>query len=243
MKTLIACLLSLIIACQASAETYMVSVGINLYRSSVIGNLTKAERDAGAMAALFSRATPFVTTLTGCRATKTNILSALRSHAARAGEGDRLIFFFSGHGFSGGFCPYEMASLADGLAYDEIISVMKSSGARDKFIFADACNSGAIRQEGSAGNPRPGNVLMFLSSRGRESSLESPFLANGYFTKYLLRGLRGAADIDRDRKITASEIFRFVSTGVAEQSADRQHPVMWGSFPDDLIIVQYSRKK
>lgn len=165
----------------------------------------------------------------------------MRSQFLRAKSGDRIIFYFSGHGYPGGFCPYEMKKIADGLTYSEVINIMNSSKASDKFIFADACNSGAIRQNSTNSAPDAHNILFFLSSRGNEYSIESPFLANGYFTKYLLRGLRGAADANKDRSITASELFKFVSKGVQTQTNGKQHPVMWGKFPDDLVIVRYDK--
>lgn len=71
---------------------------------------------------------------------------------------------------------------------------------------------------------------------------ESQLSANGFFTKHLLRGLMGAADVNRDMKITVQEIFSYVSTNVKEQFGDRQHPVMWGNFPNDLTVVRYSKK-
>ena len=145
-------------------------------------------------------------------------------------------------GYPGGFCPYDMTKIEEGLKYSDVISIMQKSKAKNKFIFADACHSGAIRQNDSNTEPKAGNVLLFLSSRGNEYSAESPFLANGYFTKHLLRGLGGGADVNKDKRITAKELFNYVSDGVKSQTNDRQHPVMWGKFDDDLTIVEYRKK-
>lgn len=226
----------------ARAETYVVCVGVGKYANPNVRNLTKTEADAKAMAAFFKRGTPNVITLTGRYATKARILSSLRSQFGKAKCDDKIIFYFSGHGYPGGFCPYEMADLSQGLTYAEVLKIMNQSPAASKFIFADACNSGTIRQADNFTPPRAGATIFFLSSRSNESSLESPLLANGYFTKHLLRGLSGAADSNGDRAITASELFRYVSAGVQEQSRGRQHPVMWGTFPDDLVIVSYGQK-
>ena len=83
------------------------------------------------------------------------------------------------------------------------------------------------------------DVLLFLSSRSNESSIENPKLKNGFFTAYLERGLRGGADDNKDKIITAKEIYNFVSNGVKKVSNDRQHPVMWGRFSDNLIILDW----
>ena len=79
--------------------------------------------------------------------------------------------------------------------------------------------------------------MLFLSSRSNESSLEIPSMKNGFFTTYLQRGLRGNADANRDRTITAKELFDFVSTNVIKISKEKQHPVMWGKFSDDMPVM------
>jgi len=242
MRAAVAVIISLFSLLVANAETYVVCVGIGNYADERVQDLTKTEKDARAISAFFKRGTDYVITITGRYATKSQIVKSLRSQFSRAEKDDKIVFYFSGHGFPGGFCPYEMRKLEDGLTYDEIIEIMQQSDAKDKFIFADACNSGAIRQGKVASKSDAGNIVFFLSSRGNEYSIESPFLASGYFTNHLLRGLGGGADSNRDRTITASELFKYVSDGVQKQTKGKQHPVMWGKFPDDLVVVSYRKK-
>ena len=234
--------LALLWASLLQAATYVVSVGIARYADPRFTPLSNTETDAKAMAEFYKKGTPNVITLTGRHASKSQILSSLKSQFARAREGDKIVFFFSGHGYSGGFCPFDMTGLGSGLSYSEVIEVMNSSKASEKIIFADACHSGGLRQGDTVKNPDAGNILFFLSSRGTESSIESPLAANGFFTKNLLRGLRGAADNNEDRQITARELFQYVSAKTGEDTGGRQHPVMWGSFPDDMVIVKYKKK-
>lgn len=47
------------------------------------------------------------------------------------------------------------------------------------------------------------------------------------------------ADSNLDRKITAKELFDFVHQGVVEKSDDEQHPVMWGNFDDNWVLMQW----
>lgn len=242
MMRLIGLMLCLSLGIAARAETYVVCVGIAHYADPRAGDLTQPETDAKAMAVFFKRGTDNVITLTGKYATKAAILRSLRSQCGRTAPGDRIIFYFSGHGYPGGFCPYDMRDIGGGLTYDEVLAIINASRATDKLIFADACNSGAIRSNREQSAPDPGNTLMFLSSRDKEASIERQFIANGFFTKCLLRGLRGAADSDRDKTITATEIFKYVKEGVDTLSHGRQHPVMWGTFPDDLPIVKYTSR-
>ncbi|MDE6380917.1 MAG: caspase family protein [Muribaculaceae bacterium] len=224
------------------SETFVVCVGIATYADATVKNLTKTEKDAKAIADFYKKGTENVITITGRYATKEQIIKSLRSQFGRAKEDDKIIFYFSGHGYPGGFCPYDMTKAEDGLSYAEVIKVMSQSKAKDKMIFADACNSGAIRQSKGTAKPDTGNVMMFLSSRGNEYSIESPMLSNGYFTNYLLHGLGGKADANRDRTITAKELYNYVSSGVTQLSGGKQHPVMWGSFPDNLVIVKFGKK-
>ena len=233
-------LLSLYIV--AYSETYVVCVGIGNYADSRVQDLTKTETDAKSMAEFYKKGTENVIIITGKYATKSKILASLKSQFKRAKKGDKIIFYFSGHGYPGGFCPYDMHSLETGLTYSEVVKIMDSSKASQKMIFADACNSGSIRADESNKVPEVGNILFFLSSRGKESSIESPFASNVFFTKNLLRGLKGGADYCQDREITARELFNFVSTKTKEDTGDRQHPVMWCNFPDDMIIVKYKKK-
>ena len=62
---------------------------------------------------------------------------------------------------------------------------------------------------------------------------------NSLFTIFLERGLRGGADKNRDRIITAREIFDFVHDGVSKASKETQHPVMWGKFDNNMAIINW----
>lgn len=242
MKRLLFFILSLGLVFPSCAETFVVCVGIGNYADPRVQSLSKTENDAKAVSEFYKQGTDNVITITGKYATKSKILESLRSQFGRAKKGDKIIFYFSGHGYPGGFCPYDMTSLARGLSFSEVVELMKKSKASEKIIFADACNSGAIRVDGSNKIPDVGNVMFFLSSRGNESSRESKFAANGYFTKNLLRGLRGAADYNKDMTITAREIFDYVSSETKADTKNQQHPVMWGNFPGNMVIVKYKKR-
>jgi uncharacterized caspase-like protein len=222
-------------------KTYIVSVGIADYSGypERINNLSLTANDARAMAQLHRKnSNAEVVLLTDRQATRSRIKSAMSQLFRRAGKDDIVVFFFSGHGYPGGFCA------ADGdLLYSDVRRAMAQSKSRSKVIYADACYSGAIRNRrhasSTAGQDKKAGVMLFLSSRTNETSIESRRMQNGFFTTYLLSGLRGKADANRDRVITAKEIFRYVSRGVKELSNDKQHPVMWGSFSDNMPVMQW----
>lgn len=224
-----------------SGKTYVLAVGINDYKH--IPDLRYCEADVDSFALVMKAQKAEVFIIQGKMATKSNILLSLRTIADLVDNGDMLVFFFSGHGYRGGFCPYDIKDSRGGLTHKEVYAIMKSSKAGHRIVFADACMSGGLRNgKGRGGNESlaSGEVMFFLASRDNESSVEMPKLKNGNFTYYLNKGLRGYADINRDRIVTAKELFAYVSERVKQQSNNRQHPVMWGKFRDDMIIAQWN---
>lgn len=176
-----------------------------------------------------------VETLLNSKATCQNIKSRMAALFSKAGEEDIVVFFFAGHGLSNGFVAYDGV-----LSYSVIREIYSQCKSRNKMVFADACYSGKLRVASrSRIASRKQNVMFFLSSRSDEVSIEFEGMANGFFTAFLERGLRGGADSNRNRIITAKELFDFVSTGVKEISGDMQHPVMWGNFRDDMPVIKW----
>lgn len=243
-------LIALVVVCGCKSstdepKTYVVTVGISDYLK--IPDLRLPEKDAEAVKDLFSNRKAVVKHLVGLNANKAQIKNALNDVCTKAGKQDRIIFYFSGHGYPGGFCPYDMddKKIETGLQYDDVFAIFKQSKAEFKMIIADACYSGGIRMSSKEQNKESQtkltntNVITFLSSRSNEFSIESPFMPNGIFTTSLVRGLKGGADINRDKQITAKELFDFVSKGVKEKSKDKQHPVMWGKFNNEVVIIDW----
>lgn len=121
---------------------------------------------------------------------------------------------------------------------------MMQSDALRKIVFADACYAGKTRSgKERSGNEADVSVMFFLSSRTNEKSQERRGWRNSLFTAYLERGLRGGADVDRNRTITARELFDFVSQGVAKDSRQQQHPVMWGKFDSTMPVMTWRQEK
>ena len=108
-------------------------------------------------------------------------------------------------------------------------------------IFADACFSGRMREPATNRKriASDTDVMLFLSSRHNETSIERHEMKNGVFTACLVKCLKGAADENRDRKITAKELLKKKKKGVILLSNDKQHPVMWGNFSNDMVVMQW----
>ena len=233
----------------AEARTiYVLSVGISHYEH--IRDLKKTEQDAKSMAELYQTHTSHVTLLLGAQATHDNILEQLHQVCSQATEGDVLVFFFSGHGGKGGLCAYDTRNEQTMVTYAEVQQVVKTCRANNKQLYIDACYAGGLRAPGRSGEASAEasftdtqGVMLFLSSRTGETSQENPWASNGFFTQYLLRGMKGAADTDANRIVTAKELFTYVSTNVAERTKGRQHPVMWGKFNDSMRVMNWNARK
>lgn len=239
-KILKSLLLSVLLLCAsltAEAKIYLVSVGISDYPGTK-NDLRLPHNDAATMQWLYNENKQAVTKLLmNDKATVASVKSAIRSMAAKATANDIFVFFFSGHGVKGGFVCY------DGyLTYPELASLMSACRSNNKMIFADACFSGAIRDNAGVSSDYKSwnnNIMLFMSCRSNEVSIETPRMTNGFFTYALQHGLRGGADKNRDRIITAKELFNYVSAKVKQSSGNKQHPVMWGRFPDTMPVMRW----
>lgn len=234
----------------AESKTFLVSIGVSDYSHYPfrVMSLRLPIRDAKTVVDIYSinrtkkkdNGSIDYVLLLDSLATKDRIVRAMNKVYRQADEDDIVVFFFSGHGYNGGFCAYD-----GDVEYSDIRKVMSKSKSKNKMIFADACRSGGLRGEryttslSNDSTEKKANVMLLLSSRTNENSIERTDMKNGFFTEYLKKGLGGNADTNRDRTITAKELFDFVSKGVAEISYDKQHPVMWGNFDDNMPVMKW----
>jgi uncharacterized caspase-like protein len=71
-------------------------------------------------------------------------------------------------------------------------------------------------------------TAFLLSSKSEEFSLESQGLRQGIFSHYLIEGLKGQADTNRDNLVSLEELYSFVYRHVREYSGNLQTPVLAG---------------
>ena len=232
----------LLVPSSISAKIFLVSVGVADYPGTSM-DLTLPDADAQRITWVYSKNSQIqYCRLLNSEATRSNIIAAMNKVFSMAGVNDIVVLFYSGHGYKGGFCAYDGT-----LDYNVIRKAMARSKCRNKMIFADACFSGKIRTNGSSSHSevaaaQKANVMLFLSSRSNETSIEQRNMENGYFTTYLQKGLRGAADSDKNRIITAKELFKYVHENVVKISNGRQHPVMWGKFSDNMPVISWNKR-
>lgn len=236
-KSLFLSVVMLLVSLAAGAKILLVSVGVSDYPGTK-NDLRLPHNDAATMQWLYKENKQATTVLLmNEKATVANVKAAMQNMFGKATSNDIVVLFFSGHGVKGGFVCYDGI-----LGYGDVSKVISACKSRSKMVFADACFSGAIRDNsrvsskyGSMNN----NIMLFLSCRSNEVSIETPQMTNGFFTYALQHGLRGGADKNRDRTITAKELFNYVSAKVKKESNNRQHPVMWGKFPDSMTVMKW----
>ena len=132
---------------------------------------------------------------------------------------------------------------ATGLRMREIDDVLRDTLIADKvIIFADTCHSGGIggnirnrsisdrsefvnRYLSSLDAAKPG-VALLTSAEAREVSREGKEWGGGHgvFTYFILEGIQGKADTNRDGIVTVGELFEYVRANVKQETQDLQHP-------------------
>jgi hypothetical protein len=133
----------------------------------------------------------------------------------KAPHDDHLVlFYYSGHADEERLHPGK-----DKLSYKTLRSLLAAVPAKVRVALIDACRSGAITS--LKGRPGPGfdvrvsaldrvsgDVLITSAGRG-ENAQESARLEGSFFTSNVITGLRGAADVDRDGRVTLAELYDF----------------------------------
>jgi len=153
--------------------------------------------------------------------------------------------------------PDDLFSTA--LPMDDIQTIFGRIEAERVVTFIDACYSGAAGGRTFASKKTRATNLddLFLerltrakgraiitASRPAEVSLELPELGHGVFTYFLVRGLEGAADLNRDGIVVLQELYEYVEQQVsrkARAAGGKQNPVMKGELEGSLPLVKTGR--
>jgi hypothetical protein len=160
--------------------------------------------------------------------------------------------YYSGHGLptADGQGLYVLPQRADrdfidktAITQSEINVAIQAAKPKSVTIFLDACYSGQARTgETLLASARPVSLkadtsafpdgfTVITASRGDQISSSSPELKHGIFSYYLMRGMEGDADVNRDGKITIGEMQAYLAENVARQAGmmnRRQEPQIIG---------------
>jgi hypothetical protein len=184
-------------------------------------------------------------------ATRDNILNTMQDVFGQASPNDLVIFYFSGHGLNGSFLPIDFDGYNNKITHEEIAAAFNKSKAKYKLCLADACHSGSLFAMRSGEEPllvqyyatlskSISGTALIMSSKADETSLESAGLRQGVFSHFLIRGLKGEADKNKDKLVSVQEIYDFVFTNVRDYTGNRQSPVIKGTY-DPVMPVSMVR--
>ena len=194
--------------------------------------------------------------LTDELANSENIHDGLNWLVRETTQRDVAMLFMAGHGINNNvgeffFMPVnaDVERLnATCVGYREIKSAIDANAGK-LLVFMDACHSGnmmgntqraamlatAIAELTGADN----GAMVFTSSTGRQFSLENPEWNNGAFTKALVEGLNGEADLYGRKTVTVKSLDLYITNRVKELTDGQQAPttVIPTSVPDFPIAV------
>ena len=134
--------LFMLVSAPVSARTFVLSIGIADYDGDE-HDLQRSGQDAIKFSDVMKTQTKDVVTLTSRNATRENVIVALAAVCSKAKEGDRIVFFYSGHGADGCIVATDMKPVN----YSEMMQLFSASKAKEIVCFFDACFSGTIAQD------------------------------------------------------------------------------------------------
>lgn len=241
---------------------YVLAVGVSAYRNPDL-RLSFAAKDADDFAAIVQRQKGtlyrdvVVKVLTDDKAGRDDVLAGFDWLQKQVTPKDVGIVLIAGHGVNDERGNYYYLPVnadidkldATGVPFRTIKANLASLHGKG-LLFVDTCHSGAVmgkRPGMSADNtailnelssPEYGLVVI-ASSTGKQFSFENAAWGNGAFTKALVEGLSGRADLKKRGRITHKMLDFYVSDRVEELTNGRQTPVNTSPLgvPDYTIAV------
>ena len=171
-----------------------------------------------------------------------------------------LIIFFAGHGLASidGSELYlllqdsEPDLLEDfSLSRNKLFKIIKDLNPKSVTIFLDACYTGfsrdnkmlladarPIRIVANEEESIPDNFTIFSASKLDQISSGLKEANHGIFSYYLMKGLEGKADSNKDYKITNGELLAYMDLNVSQKAAElgrQQNPSLAGN-PEQVLM-------
>ena len=201
-------------------------------------------------------------------ATLSAIRTAIGTWLVRSAEPDDVIYiFFAGHGIvEGDNDGYLLAHDSDpqnlyatALQVAELDRIITQRlHARIVVLMADACHAGQLGWASRGTTERAlitnyldevgksgAGVFRLLASRANERSFEDSRWGGGHgaFTHFMLEGLKGKGDRDKDGFVRVGELIDYLSAVVPEETRALQHPRFAGSVDARLPLSVLGTEK
>lgn len=247
-------------------NTYAIIVGISDYKA--VPDLQFAHKDAQSFESfLLSEAggkiaATNIETFLNENATRTNVGDAISVLARKAKPGDRVYFFFAGHGDMEDLTQIENGLL---LLYnspngnyfgmnDDVLEILDlkrylsplAQRGIEMIFIVDACHSGnlkggveGVQQTASALTASWGKEYKILSCQPNQLSLEGAEWGGGrgLFSLQLEEGMKGLADSDNNGLVSMFELQSYIQSNVAKYSEGKQIPLVSGDLSKQISIV------
>jgi hypothetical protein len=224
-------------------DAVAIIVGIQNYKR--LAKADFADQDASKFAEYANRALGIpknkIKVLTDSDADQAALLKTFRNWLPlNVNKGKTEVFvFYSGHGLPSNdgkslyFLPHGVdQDLLDETAIDQkkIVAAIQSAQPKSVTMFVDSCYSGQSRNGAqilAGAKPvtlknsdigYPPEFTVFTASAADQISSASSDLQHGIFSFYLMKGMEGAADINKDGNITYGEMQQYLSENVQRQA-------------------------
>ena len=157
---------------------------------------------------------------------------------ATPGVRRELLVYYSGHSDEDGLLVGR-----DRVGYDELRARVQRAPADLRVVILDSCASGAFTRRKGGVKRAPFLMDASIDMRGHafltssaadERAQESDRIAASYFTYYLVSGLRGAADVNQDRRVTLQEAYQFASQETLARTERSQAGPQHAAYEFDL---------
>lgn len=145
-----------------------------------------------------------------------------------------------------------------GIAMDEIQRFFGRIESKQVIFFIDSCYSGgaggrtfqnprcqrrAALTDEFLGDISSGEGRFIVTACGvNEVSLETKEIGHGLFTHYLIEGLKGSADKDRDGLVTINELYEYIYENVSQHArrvGGSMNPICKGSVKGKIFLSRY----
>ncbi len=240
-------------------------IGIEKYVNLTNLDAPFANRDAKAFKTYATRALGVKSSntklLVDDKAGRPQILEAFKLWLPRiAGDGGKEIYvFFSGHGLASddGKDLYILPQNGNSLLLEDtaitrvqLISLIQKINPKSVTMFFDTCYSGQTRGEQmllaslkpirivAGEQDTPNNFTIFSASNFDQTSGTIKETKYGMFSYYLMKGLEGKADGNKDKQITNGELIAYLKTNVSKEAFTQnrnQDPMLTGN-PDQVLM-------
>jgi hypothetical protein len=251
---------------KADNKKWGVIFGIENYRN--VSSVPFARRDAEFMKEYFNKVLGIPTENIYFQTDESATLSEFKTVfdpggwlAKNAGKpGNEIYIYYSGHGAPdpAGNKAYLLPAdgnpnyaAISGYGLDQLYANLAQLKVKQITLFLDSCFSGANRDnETILASARPvfitttipsvaSNIAVFSAATGNQISSGYSDKQHGLFSYYLMKGLRGEADSNKDNKLTQKELNDYLSEQVntqARRMGREQEPQLQSAEPERVIL-------